>query len=137
MPRVSKLQLPFPKWPDEDRRRWDEAFRPGDLFDENRRGTQLSPATRNALRVSYAQYLRFVAENYPSLLRKPPEQRIDRTKLAEYVALLRRTNQDVSIVTSLHHLRLALRLIFPKEDWSWLLTVTKRIAATKIGRAHV
>jgi len=93
-------------------------------------GPTLSPATRNALRVSYAQYLHFVAENYPELLLKPPELRIDRTMLAEYVGLLRRTNQDVSIVTILHHLRLALRLICPKEDWSWLLTVIKRIAAS-------
>jgi integrase len=130
MPRVSKLQLAFANWPDEDRRRWDEAFRPGDLFDENRRGAHLSPATRNALRASYAQYLRFVAENYPELLRKPPELRIDRTKLTEYVGLLRRTNRDVSIVTILHHLRLTLRLICPNEDWSWLLTVIKRIAAS-------
>lgn len=42
---------------------------------------------------------------------------------------MRKTNQDLSIATSLHHLRLALRLICPGEDWSWLLTITKRIAA--------
>src|SRR5271156_6185579 len=130
MPRVSKLQLPFAEWPEEDRRRWEEAFRPGDLFDDNRRGTHLSAATRNALRVSYARYLRFVAEKYPALLRKSPEHRIDRTKLAEYVALLRRTNQEVSVVTTLHHLRLTLRLVCPKENWSWLLTIIKRIAAS-------
>ena len=64
MPRVSKLQLPMPQWPNEDRQRWEEAFRPGDLFDEEKRGTDLSEATRNALRVSYAQYLRFIAENH-------------------------------------------------------------------------
>jgi integrase/recombinase XerD len=130
MPRVSKLQLAFANWPDEDRRRWDQAFRPGDLFDENNRGAHLSPATRNGLRVSYAQYLHFVAENHPELSLKPPELRIDRTKLAEYVGLLRQTNRDVSIVTILRHLRLALRLMCPKEDWSWLLTVIKRIAAS-------
>ena len=130
MRRVSKLQLAFSKWPEEDRHCWDETFRPGDLFDENRRGAHLALATRNALRVSYSQYLRFVAEKYPSFLSKSPQQRIDRAKLAEYVALLRRTNQEVSIVTSLHHLRLALRLICPREDWSWLLTVIKRIAAS-------
>jgi hypothetical protein len=30
----------------------------------------------------------------------------------------------------LHHLRLALRFICPTTDWSWLLTITKRIATT-------
>jgi integrase/recombinase XerD len=129
MPRVSKMQLSFAQWPNEDRHRWEEAFRLGDLFDEERRGTHLSEATRNALRVSYAQYLRFIAEHHVGLLIKPPEARLDRQLIAEYVGLLRRTNQDSSIATSLHHLRLALRLICPKEDWSWLLMITKRIAA--------
>jgi hypothetical protein len=59
MPRVSKLQLPVQHWPNEDRQRWENAFREGDIFDEDRRGTHLSEATRKALRVSYAQYLRF------------------------------------------------------------------------------
>jgi integrase/recombinase XerD len=129
MPRESKLQLPRSQWPNEDRRRWEDTFRPGDLFDEDKRGTHLSEATRNALRVSYAQYLRFIAENHGGLLIKPPEARLDRQLIAEYVGLLRRTNRDTSIATSLHHLRLALRLICPKEDWYWLLMITKRIAA--------
>jgi integrase/recombinase XerD len=129
MPRVSKLQLSFDQWPGEDRRRWSEAFQPVDLFDEHKGGAHLAAATRQALRVSYSEYLRFVAEKYPALLQKPPEQRIDRAKLAEYAAILKRTRGDSSIATSLHHLRMALRLICPMEDWSWLLIVAKRIAA--------
>jgi integrase len=78
MPRVSRMQLHFNQWPAEDRERWNEAFRPGDLFEEDRRGTHLSQATRNALRVSYAQWLRFLSENYPDLLDKAPEARVDR-----------------------------------------------------------
>ena len=129
MPRISKMQLPFTQWPAEDQNRWEEAFRPGDLFEENRRGTHLSQATRNALRVSYAQYLRFLSEHHPELLIKAPKARLNRQHIADYVAVLRKTNKDLSIATSLHHLRFALRLICPKEDWSWLLTITKRIAA--------
>jgi integrase len=49
---------------------------------------------------------------------------------------LRITNQDSSVVISLHHLRLALRLICPDVDWSWLLTITKRIAAAAPRRAR-
>src|SRR5262249_5217935 len=54
---------------------------------------------------------------------------LNRQHIADYVAVQRKTNKDLSIATSLHHLRFALRLICPKEDWSWLLTITKRIAA--------
>ena len=89
MPRVSKLQLPFAEWPEEDRRRWEEAFRPGDLFDEEKRGTDLSEATRNAQGASYAEYLRFIAEHHAALLIKLPEARLDRQLVAEYVGLLR------------------------------------------------
>lgn len=129
MPFASRLQLPFEQWPNADRRHWEHAFQEGDIFDENRRGTHLAEATRKALNVSYARYLRFLSQNHPHLLAKPPEARIDRRLIAEYVGILRKTNQDISIATSLHHLRLALRLICPKVDWSWLLTITKRIAA--------
>lgn len=129
MLRVSKMQLPFAQWPSEDQQSWEAAFRPGDLFDDDQRGAHLSEATRNALRVSYAQYLRYLSENQPHLLAKAPEARLNRQLIAEYVARMRKTNQDLSIATSLHHLRMALRLICPSGDWTWLLTITKRIAA--------
>ena len=34
-----------------------------------------------------------------------------------------------AIAIDLHHLRLALSYICPDTDWSWLATITKRIAA--------
>jgi integrase len=135
MPFPSKLQLPIEQWPKEDRTRWDDAFREGDIFDDDTRGTHLSEATRKALRVAYAQYLRFLSNDQPDLLAKPPEVRLDRKLLSEYVKLLRKTHRDISVATSLHHLRLALRLICPKEDWSWLLAITKRISAAAPTKA--
>jgi integrase/recombinase XerD len=135
MPFASKLQLPFEQWPKDDRKRWEDAFREGDFFDDDQRGTHLSEPTRKALRVAYAQYLRFLSNIHPNLLTKSPELRLDRKLIAEYVGLLRKTNQDISVATSLHHLRLALRLICPKEDWSWFLTITKRIAAAAPTKA--
>jgi len=42
MSRVAKLQLPFERWPGEDRRRWENAFRKGDIFDDDRGGAHLS-----------------------------------------------------------------------------------------------
>jgi len=135
MPLVSKLQLPFERWPKEDRTRWDDAFREADIFDDDRRGTHLAEATRKALRVAYAQYLRFLSDNHPRLLAEAPEARINRNLMAKYVELLRKTHRDISVATSLHHLRMALRLTCPKADWSWLLTITKRIAASAPVRA--
>jgi hypothetical protein len=49
--------------------------------------------------------------------------------VADYVAWRRKSCGDVRIAIDLDHLRGALRLICPGVDWSWLLTITKRIAA--------
>ena len=129
MSRASKKQLLFREWPDDDQQHWKTIFEPADLFDEAGRGAHLAPSTREALRASYAQYLRFVSDHHSELLDRPPEARIDRQLIAEYASLLRKTNQEPSVVINLRHLRLALRLICPNVDWSWLLTITKRIAA--------
>jgi integrase len=98
MPRVSKLQLAFSQWPQEDRDRRDEAFRPCDIFDEDRRGTHLSPATRKALQVSYAQYLRFVTERYPSLLLKSPVALSDQQQVSKAVAILYRDGLLIALL---------------------------------------
>jgi len=135
MSSASEKQLPFREWPADDRQRWEAVFTPGDLFDEANRGAHLAPSTREALRVSYAQYLRFIADHHNGLLDRAPEARLNRELIAEYVSRLRKTNQESSIVITLHHLRLALRLICPEVDWAWLLTITKRIGATAPRRA--
>jgi len=98
MSSASKVQLPFREWPADDRQRWEAVFKSGDLFDEATRGAHLAPSTREALRASYARYLRFVADHHNALLERPPEVRLNRELVAEYVSLLRRTNQESSVV---------------------------------------
>jgi hypothetical protein len=135
MPSASKKQLSFREWPADDRQRWEAVFKSGDLFDEADRGAHVAPSTREALRTNYARYLRFIADHHHGLLEHPPEVRLNRELIAEYVSRLRRTNQESSVVTTLRHLRLALRLICPDVDWAWMLTITKRIAAAAPRKA--
>ena len=47
----------------------------------------------------------------------------------------RRSGEVMSLAADLGHLRDALKLICPNTDWSWLLTIIKRIAATTPRRA--
>ena len=130
MPRGFKLMLPFANWPTEDQSRWEAAFESGDRFDESGRGTHLAAATRQARQESYGRYLRFLSANHDDLLALPPEARIDQRLVAEYVSWRRTSCGDISIAIDLGFLRGALKLICPDTDWSWLLTITKRIAAT-------
>jgi integrase/recombinase XerD len=121
--------LPFAHWPIEDRRRWEAAFQSGDLFDESGPGTHLAAATREFRLKSYGRFLGFLSAKQPKLLGRPPEARIDRRILAEYVAWRRRSCGDISLAADLGSFRGALKLISPNTDWSWLQSIANRIAA--------
>jgi hypothetical protein len=73
MSSTSKRQLPFREWPAAAKQRWEVVFEPGDLFDDANTGAHLALSTREALRVSFAQYLRFISDHHDELLDFPPE----------------------------------------------------------------
>jgi integrase len=68
--------------------------------------------------------------NRSGLLNLMPDERVDRRTVAGYVEWRRRFCGDAMIAVDLDRLRGALRLICPGVDWSWLLTLAKRIAAS-------
>jgi integrase/recombinase XerD len=127
--RKIRMQLPFQKWPAEDRIGWESAFKIGDRFDESGPGAHLAESTRRVWRESYSRFLGFISAHRPDLMHLPPDARIDRLVVADYVAWRRKSCGDVSVAIDLDHLRGALKLICPGVDWSWLLIITKRIAA--------
>jgi hypothetical protein len=123
------LYLPVNDWPAEDQARWQEAFRVGDRFDVSGPGSHLADATRQNLTEAYGRYLRFVSTNHCNLLNSTPDERVDRRTVADHVEWGRKSCDDAMIAVELDRLRGALRLICPGVDWSWLLSLTKRIAA--------
>ena len=140
MPRGYEIMLSFADWPAADRGRWDAAFKIADRFDESSYGAHLAPATRKARRESYGRFLGFISAIYPNRLTAPPEARIDRSIVAEYVAWRRRSSEVTSLAADLGHLRDALKLICPNTHWSWLATIIKRIAVTaprSAGKYHL
>jgi integrase len=134
MTRAPDMQLPYTAWPEEDRKGWDTAFRAGDPFDDCGRAAYLAAATCRALRASYGRFLGFLSTEHRGLLDLAPACRVDRKIVANYVAWRRPSCTDAGIATDLHHLRLALGLICPGTDWSWLLTINKRISAQAIPK---
>src|SRR6266705_3212568 len=129
MPRKSRIYLPFDSWPAEDQARWQAAFKAGDRFDGSGPGSHLAQSSRRNLWISYARFLAFISANRKDLRVLPPDERIDRLIVADYVAWRRRSCGDAMVAVDLDGLRGALRLICPGVDWSWLLTITKRIKA--------
>jgi integrase len=129
MPTRPKLMLPFTDWPIEDQRRWEAAFRPGDLFDENGAGARLSAATRRLRLASYGRFLGFLSGNHPKLVALLPEERIDRRIAAEYVAWRRGSCGDISLAADLCSLCGTLKLLCPNTSWSWLHSIANTLAA--------
>jgi integrase len=124
------MELPLTDWPEEDRKRWTAANKSGvDPFDDCGPAAHLAECNRRALQGSYGRFLGFVSAERHGLLASKPDARIDRKIIAEYVTWRRPACGDAAIVIALHHLRLALKYICPNTDWSWLLTITKRLAA--------
>ena len=129
MPTRLKLMLPFTQWPIEDQRRWEAAFKSGDLFDENGAGARLAAATRQLRLESYRRFLGFLSAKHPKLLALPPAERIDRRIAAEYVAWRRRSCGDISLAADLGSLGGTLKLLCPNTDWSWLQSIANKLAA--------
>jgi integrase len=129
MPARRKLSLSFPRWPAEDRRRWETAFKSGDLFDENGAGARLAAATRRLRLASYGRFLGFLSAEHPKLMALPPEERINRQIAAEYVAWRRISCGDISLAADLLSLCGTLKLLCPNTCWSWLQSIANRLAA--------
>jgi integrase/recombinase XerD len=141
MARGAKMQMPYADWPGEDRKRWSAANKCGaDPFDDCGPAAHLAEPSRRALRASYGRFLGFVSAKRPHLLDCPPETRLDRKIIADYVAFRRPSCSESGIAIDLHHLRLALRFICPACNWTWLADITKRIATkakTKPPKYHL
>jgi integrase len=127
--------LSFSDWPAQDQHRWQAAFKFSDRFDGRSYGAHLAPTTRKARRESYGRFLGFISAVHPERLIAQPQARIDRSIVAEYVTWRRQSAEVVSLAVDLGHLRDALKLICPDNDWSWLLNIIKRMAVTAPRRA--
>ena len=122
--------LSFASWPTEDQKCWEAAFAAGDGFDEGGPGAHLAAATRKMRQESYGRFLGFLSAQHDTLMNRKPEARIDQDILAEYITWRGVSCSQGSMAIDLDHLRGALRLLCPKTDWSWLLKIIRRLAAT-------
>jgi hypothetical protein len=79
MRRAIKLYLPYAAWPEEDRTRWEAAFKAGtDLFDHRGPAAHLAERTRLQLRYAYGKFLAFLSARHNGLLARAPAERLNR-----------------------------------------------------------
>jgi integrase/recombinase XerD len=122
--------LAYAEWPDEDRRLWDAAFKKGEwLFDDGGRGAHLSERSHQQLQYAYGKFLKFVAVRHQDRLGCDPAARVSADVIEQFVKFQPATCEHVTISIYLYHLWLVLKYIYPASDWSWLVTISQRIAA--------
>jgi integrase/recombinase XerD len=127
--RRARSYLPYAAWPEDDRTRWNAAFKAGtDLFDDCGAGVHLAERTRQQIQYAYGKFLAFLSARHSNLLARAPAERLDRKVVEEYIQSQPKSCGGVTLANYLNHLQMALRYICPRRDWSWLLQIARRIA---------
>jgi Phage integrase family len=130
MTHATRLYLPKSAWPKVDQTFLDAAYMSGtDPFEDHGPAAHHSLRTRLQLEYAYGKFIAFVSDRHPELLKRPPAERLSRNIIEDYVSWQPKTCGGVTLATYLYHLWLILRYICSNDDWSWLLTISKRIAA--------
>ena len=123
-----KLYLPYGEWPEQDRTRWEAAFKAGALFDDRGPGAHLAERTQLQLQYAYGKFLAFLSARHPHLLVRAAAERPNRKIIGDYVKWQPPTCGGITLAVYLHHLWMALKYTCPSKDWSWLLAINTRLA---------
>ena len=114
-------QLSEVQWPAADHKAFEEAFRPGGLFDETGGpGAHLAEGSRNCVRMGYRRWLGFPHANHPDDLLRPPADRISLERVREFIAQPNSEMHRTSVAATIQSLCYAARLIAGDCDWGWL-----------------
>jgi integrase/recombinase XerD len=128
MKRKTRLYLPYLEWPAADKALWNRAFEPGtDLFDDAGPGSHLSERTVPQLQYAYGKFLFFISRQHPDLRKRVPARRLNAKIIEEYVNWQPESCGGVTLSLYLFHLWFALRYLCPRDDWQWLLAISRRI----------
>lgn len=118
---------PFERWPAVDQRAWLAATRGGDPFGDTGPAAHWRPVTKANVAKLYGYWLRFLADRGLLDESVAPDDRVCPERMAAYVEALRGSCADSSMASYLDALRMALRIMVPDSDWSWLSRAARRL----------
>jgi len=128
---MKKLKhLPVDQWPEADIKVFEEAYRPGDIFEETcGPGAHHSKGWRRMVGTSWRRWLGYLAEHYPAVLLEPPAARITPERMRAFIEQVSDEVRPTTIALSIANLYAAARLIAPEGDWAWLAALRTRHTA--------
>jgi len=122
--------LPLEHWPKADRDAFDAAYRPGDIFDEDRGpGAHHSEGWRRMIRTTWCRWLGFLTDHYSADLMRPPVERITPERVRAFVEHLSAGVRPTTVAMAVAHLYAAACLIASERDWRWLGSLNARLAS--------
>jgi site-specific recombinase XerD len=120
---------PLEEWPETDRCLWQAALVPGDLLEESGSRARYTENTNCGIVYGYGRWLQWLdcrGELDPT---HSPGDRITRVRVHSYLADLERHNATQTVFNRLIHLSVAVRVMDPHRDWSWLNRMAGTIRA--------
>lgn len=129
-----RLSLPCPEWPPADRAAWQRATASGDVFDGCGPAAGWVQSTQAAVCYDYGRWLMFLAHHEPDALDRPLATRPTAARIQAYLDHLAASVRTVGRHSYLRHLRDALRVLAPDQDWAWLSRVVARLEAHRRPR---
>jgi integrase len=127
-----RVCLKLQAWPEEDRRLWQAAGRPGDLLDPGPSGARANRAiaTNYKAEKGYGRWLTFLQNVDPGCLVDPPADRITPERVRRYVdSLVCLRNSTATIIARLRELGEVARVMRPDKSWSFINALESRIRA--------
>jgi integrase len=117
-------------WPELDRLAWTNCLRAGDLLEGNGAGASWAPHTRAKIAKGYGRWLTWLAARGLLDPSTSPVSRVDRERVAQYVAELQALNSPYTVVARVQELYLAMSAMAPNQDWSWIGSLERQLRRT-------
>ncbi len=122
--------LPMALWPAADKRAFDLALAPGDIFDETcGPGAHLAEGTRRMITTAYRRWLGYLHRYHQDDLRLRPGERITQAHMRAFAKHLEAEVRATTVAHYINNLHYAAKLIEPSTDWCWLKSIASRLAA--------
>jgi site-specific recombinase XerD len=119
--------MPVSSWPEEDRRAWGQALRPGDLFDQPSIAATWSPGRRRIVVQAYGYWLVWLAQKDLLDPNRPAGDRVSTMLFAEFIDDLRRRIASASVVVFVSGLKKMLEVIAPDHEWQWMRPIYRNL----------
>jgi integrase/recombinase XerD len=119
-PSFSAQCLPLSEWPEACRQAWENTHHAPELFDSPKPALAWRPATRTKVRKGFSAWLSW--RIYYSLLDQSdgPDAGVTPEAVKAYYDTLTSTRAPLTAYCRIHELFLALRVMVPERDWTWL-----------------